>query len=353
MTSASPLRVGLIGYGIAGAVFHAPLIAADDRLRLHTVVTASPERQEQVRAQHPDVRVCARAHEMFERAEELDLVVVAAPNRAHVELTSAALEAGLPVVVDKPFTPTAQQGRDLIDRARRAGLLLTVFQNRRWDNDARTVRSLLEAGSLGAVHRFESRFERWVPEPKSGWRDQGGPEDAAGVLYDLGSHLIDQALHLFGPVTSVYAESDTRRAGVRADDDTFVALTHRDGVRSHLWVSKLAAQRGPRFRVLGDAAAYTKYGLDPQEADLRAGHRPDGGEWGREPQSLWGSLGTTEDSTPVPTGDGRYQDFYAAVVDAVLSGGPPPVDPAEAVAGLEIIEAAQRSAAGGGVQHLT
>ncbi len=351
MTTTDPLRVGLIGYGIAGAVFHAPLVAAEPGLRLAAVVTGSPERQDQARGEHPGVRVYARAQEMFHE-DDLDLVVVATPNRTHAELATAALEAGLPVVVDKPFTPTVQQGRDLIDRARRRDLLLTVFQNRRWDNDLMTVRSVLEAGSLGTVHRFESRFERWVPVPKASWRDMGGDEDAAGVLYDLGSHLVDQALHLFGPVDSVFAETDARREGVRADDDTFVALSHRSGVRSHLWMSKLAAQGGPRFRVLGDRAAYTKHGLDPQEADLRAGLRPSGAVWGREPERLWGVLGTAEENAAVPTVDGRYQDFYAGVAEALRTGAAPPVDPADAVAGLRIIEAARRSAAGATVEVL-
>ncbi|MBQ6644624.1 MAG: Gfo/Idh/MocA family oxidoreductase [Saccharopolyspora sp.] len=344
------LRVGLIGFGVAGAVFHAPLIAANPQLRLATVVTGSPERRERVQTEYPGAAIVPDVQAMLDR-EDLDLVVVASPNRAHGEHTRAALRAGLPVVVDKPFAPTADEGRELVELARERGLPLTVFQNRRWDNDFRTAAELIADGELGAVHRFESRFERWVPTPKSGWRESGGAQDAGGVLYDLGSHLIDQALALFGPVESVYAEVAARRAGVEVDDDAFVALTHSGGVRSHLWVSKVAAQHGPRLRVLGGRGAYTKFGLDPQEAALRAGERPGPG-WGEEPEESWGVLGTVQDSRPVPTVPGAYQEFYDALAAAVRNGTPPPVDPVGPIVGLEIIDAARRSAATGEVVRL-
>lgn len=346
------LRVGLVGYGLAGATFHAPLVAAEPQLRLDAVVTSDPERQRRVHTDHPDAVVHAQPRSLFDRSDELDLVVVAGPNRTHFELASAALEAGLPVVVDKPFTTTAEQGRALIDQARDRALMLTVFQNRRWDSDMLTLGTMLGTGTLGTVHRFESRFERWVPTPKPTWRDQGPVAEAGGVLYDLGSHLIDQALRLFGPVSSVFAEADVRRPGVEVDDDTFVALTHTHGVRTHLWMSKLAAQHGPRFRVLGDRAAYTKYGFDPQETDLRAGRRPGEHGWGQEPPEWWGALGVGEETRPLPSESGRYEAFYAEVAQALRDGTAPPVDPADSVAGLEIIEAARRSAAAGAVERL-
>ncbi|GAA2615807.1 Gfo/Idh/MocA family protein [Streptomyces axinellae] len=345
-TSVTPLRVGLLGYGLAGSVFHAPLIATTPGLALDTVVTSDPERQKRARAAGGpgtgEVRTLATADELFDDADRLDLVVVATPNRTHVELTRRALEAGLPVVVDKPLAPTAAEARELAALAEDRGLLLAPFQNRRWDNDFLTLRSLLAEDALGEVHRFESRFERWRPRPKGGWRESGDPAEVGGLLYDLGSHLVDQALTLFGPAASVYAESDVRRAGAGADDDTFIALTHDNGVRSHLWMSATAAQLGPRFRVLGSRAAYVKSGLDPQEAALREGARPaEGMPWGVEPEFAWGTLGALDEVRTVPTLDGDYPAFYDAVAVALHEGTPPPVTAHEAAAVLQVLETAR------------
>ncbi|MES4891360.1 Gfo/Idh/MocA family oxidoreductase [Streptomyces sp. NPDC096012] len=348
--TATPLRVGLIGYGLAGSVFHAPLIAATEGLALDTVVTSSPDRRQQARAEFPDVRFADTPEELFERADELDLVVIASPNKTHVPLAAAALKAGLPVVVDKPVAGTAAEARDLAALADERGLLLSVFQNRRWDNDFLTLRRLLEDGALGDVWRFESRFERWRPRPKGGWRESGDPAEIGGLLYDLGSHVVDQALVLFGPVTEVYAETDVRRPGAETDDDTFIALTHASGVRSHLHVSATTAQLGPRFRVLGSEAGYVKYGLDPQEAALREGSRPGTApEWGTEDQALWGRIGAGESplsggGTPVPTVPGDYPAYYAAVAAALTGAGPNPVPALEAAAALDVLEAARTSA---------
>jgi predicted dehydrogenase len=337
--------VGLIGYGLAGAAFHAPLIAATPGLGLAAVVTSNAERARQARAEHPGVEVADSAERLWERADELDLVVVASPNRSHVPLALAALEAGLAVVVDKPLAATAADARRLVDEARSRGLLLTVFQNRRWDGDFLTLRRLLAEGALGGVHRFESRFERWRPTPKPGWRERGDPAEAGGALYDLGSHLVDQALVLFGPVRHVYAELDRRRPGVEVDDDAYVALTHASGVRSHLWMSAVAAEHAGRFRVLGSRAAFVKGGLDVQEEALRRGRWPGNHGWGEEPPERWGRLGAGEEWVSVPTERGAWPEFYAGVAAALRDGAPPPVDPADAVAGLEVIEAARRSAA--------
>ncbi|WP_280267743.1 Gfo/Idh/MocA family protein [Nocardia wallacei] len=339
------LGVAVIGYGLAGSVFHAPLIAAEPRMRVAAVVTSSGERAERARAEHPGVRVAPDAEEVFADAAGIDLVVVATPNRTHAPLAMRALGAGLPVVVDKPFALTAAEGEQVVAAAERAGLLLTVFQNRRWDSDFRTVRRLIADGSLGEVRRFESRFERWRPVTKGGWREAGGVDDGAGILYDLGSHLIDQALTLFGPVADVYCELDTRRAGVRADDDAFVALTHVSGVRSHLWMSAVAPQLGPRFRVLGSRSGYVSYGLDPQESALRDGRRPAAGTaWGTVEPEHWGLLGTEGDTHPTPTEPGDYPAFYTAVADALLDDAPPPVDPRDAIAALRILERARVAA---------
>ncbi|MFF4958469.1 Gfo/Idh/MocA family oxidoreductase [Streptomyces sp. NPDC001222] len=344
----TPLRVGLVGFGLAGSVFHAPLIAATEGLALDTVVTSNPERQKEARTAYPEVRIADSADELWSRAGELDLIVIASPNKTHIPIATAALQAGLPVVVDKPIAGTAAEARALAALAEERGLLLSVFQNRRWDNDFLTLRKLLADGELGDVWRFESRFERWRPQPKGGWRESGDPAEIGGLLYDLGSHVVDQALVLFGPAASVYAETDIRRPGAQTDDDTFIALTHTSGVRSHLYVSATTAQLGPRFRVLGSTAGYVKHGLDPQEAALREGLRP-GADWGREPESLWGRIGAGESpltggGSPVPTLPGDYPAYYAAVAEALRAGGPNPVTAHEAAAALDVLEAARRSA---------
>ncbi|MEU9296266.1 Gfo/Idh/MocA family oxidoreductase [Streptomyces sp. NPDC048266] len=348
----TPLRVGLVGYGLAGSVFHAPLIAASEDLVLAAVTTGNPERAAEARAAHPGVRVAATPEELWEGgAGELDLIVVASPNKTHVALATAALRAGLPVVVDKPLAGTAAEARELAALAEERGLLLSVFQNRRWDNDFLTLRHLLAEDALGEVQRFESRFERWRPRPKGGWRESGAAAEIGGLLYDLGSHVVDQALVLFGPVVSVYAESDVRRPGAEADDDTFLALTHANGVRSHLYVSATTAQLGPRFRVLGQRAGFVKYGLDPQEAALREGLRPvpGGTVWGTEPEALWGRLGSGESpltggGTPIESLPGDYPAYYAAVAAALRGTGENPVTAYEAADALDVLEAAKRSA---------
>jgi scyllo-inositol 2-dehydrogenase (NADP+) len=322
-------------------VFHAPLIAAVDGLELAAIVTRDEERRSRAWREHPEAVLLESADEVWKRAAELDLVVVASPNRTHVSLAGTAIEAGLAVVVDKPLAATADEARRLIDQARDRGVMLTVFQNRRWDGDFLTVRRVVGDGALGSVLRMESRFDRWRPDLAGGWRELGEPEEAGGLLYDLGSHLVDQALVLFGPVVEVYAELDVRRAGAQVDDDVFVALAHASGVRSHLWMSALAAQPAPRFRVLGDRAAYVKETADVQEGLLRSGFTPRAG-WGEEPEERWGVLGAGDQLRPVQTEPGAYHRFYEGVVEA-LRGAPPPVDPADAVAALDVLAAARTS----------
>jgi predicted dehydrogenase len=339
-----PFRVALIGYGLAGSAFHAPFIATVPGLSLAAIVTRDEARREQARRRHPDVELLDSADDVWQRSRDFDLVVVAAPTRDHVPLASAAVEAGLAVVVEKPMAPTAAQARALVETARGRDVLLTVFHNRRWDGDFLTVRRLLQQGELGEITRFESSFERWRPQVASSSRAEDDPAETGGVLFDLGSHLVDQALQLFGPVRSVYGELDARRPGSHANDDAFVALTHESGVRSHLWMSAVAAQPGHRFRVLGLRAGYVKDGLDVQEDALRAGEIPGGPEWGREREEAWGLLGAGDELRRVATEPGAYQDFYRGLVASLRDGAPPPVDPQDAVSGLEVLEAARLSA---------
>jgi scyllo-inositol 2-dehydrogenase (NADP+) len=334
-----PLRVALLGYGLAGSAFHAPFIASTEGMELAAVTTRDPERARLARETYPGVLVLDRPEDVFERAEEFALVVVATPNTLHVPHAMAALEAGLPVVIDKPLTPTAAEAKQLVGAARERDLMLTVFQNRRWDGDFLTVRKLVAEDALGQVHRFESRMDRWRPELTGSWRERS--DEAGGLLLDLGTHLVDQALHLFGPAELRHAEVDVRRSGAEVEDDVFLALEHSSGERSHLWMSLVTAQPGPRFRVLGNRAAFVKHGIDPQEEMLRAGRKPGGPGWGEEPPERWGLLGAEGDASPVETVPGDYGAFYAAVARSLREGAPPPVDPDDAVRVLEILESAR------------
>ena len=280
-------------------------------------------------------------------------MVIASPNEFHVPLALRAIEAGLAFVVDKPLAANAADGRRVAEAADAAGVPAAVFHNRRWDGDFLTARRLVEAGDLGRVARFESRFERWRPQPAlDGWRERPDAAAAGGVLFDLGPHLIDQALVLFGPGARVYAEVARRRPGVEVDDDCFVAITHESGMHSHLWMSLAAAGEAPRMRLLGSLAAYTKWGLDVQEAALRAGESPREESWGREDPGSWGSLEAGDDVWPVETDPGSYQRFYEWMAACIRDGGSAPVPLADGVAVLEVIEAAQRSAESGTVVTL-
>jgi predicted dehydrogenase len=344
------IEVGLVGYGLGGAVFHAPLVAATPGMRLAAIVTGNPDRAAAAGARYPDTDVVPTAGELWARADTLDLVVISTVNSAHVPLAEAAFAAGLPVVMDKPLAASAADGARLVDAAADRGLLFSVFQNRRWDSDFLTVRDVLAGGSVGEVSRFESRYERWVPERRAdAWRERADPAEGGGLLFDLGSHLIDQAMQLFGRPSAVYAEVGRRRPGAEVDDDTFVALAHDGGVRSHLWMSAVARLHGPRFRILGSAGAFESFGLDGQEDALAAGGDPGGPTWGAEPKDRWGTLATADGDRRVESRRGDYPAFYEGVAEALRSGGPPPVDPSDSVAGLRVIEAAARSAREGTV----
>lgn len=341
---ADPLRVALLGYGTAGAYFHAPLIAAVDGLTLSAVVTSNPTRGDQVHRDHPDARVLAEPGDVWADRQSFDLVVVATPNSTHVPLAKAAIEARLPVVVDKPLARCAAEAKDLVKRAEKARVPLTVYQNRRWDGDFRTMHRLLTSGAIGRPLRLESRFDRWRPTVAGdAWKESA--TDAGGILLDLGAHLVDQALVLFGPVRSVYAEIDVRRSGATVEDDVFLALAHASGAHSHLWASALAGQLAPRFRLLGDAGAYVTWGMDPQEAALRAGRKPGSPNFGDRPAHEWGKVGAGDAVRPYRTLTGEWTRFYEGVVTALTNGAPMPVDSHDAARTLSVLDAARRSAA--------
>ena len=343
-SAGQPISVGLIGYGLGGSAFHAPLIDATLGLHLTAVVTSDAGRRAQIEHRYPDARVVTNVDALWQLSDALDLVVVSSPNATHVPYALAALDAGLHVVVDKPFAPTAADARAVGARAERVGRLAIPFHNRRWDGDFLTVQRLVRDDALGAIHRFESRFERLRATAKPRWTLADAAERGEGIVLDIGTHLIDQALHLFGPALDVHAELARRHPSVVVEDEAFLSLRHADGVRSHLYMSAAAAQSGPRMSVWGARAAYVKHGLDGQEDALRAGAIPGAADWGAEPHERWGSLGTMTEHAPYPTLQGAYPAFYAGVERAIRGGVPAPVLVSDAVATLEVIEAAFRSA---------
>ena len=339
------IRTALVGYGLGGRYFHAPYLAADPAFTLAAIVTSSAERAAAARAEHPGAEVVPDLSTLLARADEfgLQLGVVSTPPTAHAAQASALLEAGLHVVVDKPVTVTAHEGQDLIALAERVGRSFIPFQNRRWDGDFLTLRALVEAGELGEVRRLESRFERWKPSEVKSWK-AGSAATGVGVLYDLGAHLIDQAVQLLGPVGEAYAEVRALRPGQGADDDTFVALTHEGGAISHLWMSAVTPQPGPRFRVFGSQAGFTSHGLDPIEGQLVAGARigqPGFGQRTSDADALVGVHGGDgERSVPLLTGD--HGAFYRGVAATLIHGAPPPVQARDSVAVIELIETIHR-----------
>jgi predicted dehydrogenase len=334
----SEVRVGVIGYGLAGRLFHAPFIASTPGMALTHVVTRDPGRAAAAVADHPGVLVLSSSDELLET--DVDVVVVASPSRFHAEHARQALAGGRHVVVDKPVAGNADEFAALLEFASARHRRLTVFHNRRWDSDFRTLRQIVESGQLGRVHRFETRMDRWRPRGKGGWRESTDPRDLGGLRYDLGPHLVDQALLLFGPVDSVHARAVSLRAVGSLDDDVVATLQHTSGTATMISASLLTAIPGPRFRVCGlDGAALLQH-ADSQEDHLRAGDRPDGPGWGAEP-GLCAEVVLGEDATrhEVPYLDGQWPHFYACVRDGVNDDGPMPVTPESALATMRVIDA--------------
>ena len=332
----APVRIGLVGYGLGGRYFHAPLIASAATCEFLGVVTTSAGRRREVAA---DLGRPAFASLQELAGAGAEAVAISTPAATHVPLSQQALRLGLAVACDKPFAPDANSARQTVELAGQLGVPLTVYQNRRWDSDFLTLRELLDRGSLGALTRFESRFERFRPEP-------GPPAAGGGTLLDFGSHLADQALLLAGPVSGVYAEMHLRNDPGGLDDDVFIALTHQGGVRSHLWGSWRQGAPGPRLRATGTSGTYVIQDADGQEAQLRNGASPAsaGERWGAEPPERWGHLLRGDGAKAVPSAHGAWNLFYPAFAAAVRGTQPVPVDPWDAVATAAVLDAARTSA---------
>ncbi|MDX1654566.1 MAG: oxidoreductase [Candidatus Competibacteraceae bacterium] len=314
------LSVGLIGYGYSGQTFHAPVLSTIPDLRLAAIVTSQPNK---AATDWPEATLYNKVEDLLSD-EAIDLVVVASPNTLHFDHARRALEAGKHVVLEKPVTLDSRMAGDLTRLARAQGLIYCPFHNRRWDGDFLTVRRILAEALLGEVHSFESRIDRYRPQVRDRWRERDLP--GSGLLYDLGPHLVDQVLVLFGPPVTLWAQIRRLRYGSPVDDDFLLVLGY-PGRRVVLGASMVIRAPGPRFTIHGDRGSFVKYGMDPQEEALKAGGRPDGPEWGADDPSRYGLLsGAAEGSAyGIPTETGQYQAFYQKLATAIIQGGDPPV----------------------------
>lgn len=335
------IQTGIIGYGLSGSVFHAPILRSVPDFNVRTVVSSDPDK---VHRDLPDTEVVDSVDELL-ADPEVQLVIITSPNTTHYEYAKLAIEAGKHVVVEKPFTVTSEEADRLIALAAERGVLLTVYHNRRWDNDFLTVRNLLETGALGKLTIYQSQFSRYRPDPQlERWREQALP--GSGILYDLGSHLIDQALFLFGKPRTLWADLRQEREGSQAHDYFHLVL----GYPSHrviLHAGSLVRQAGPKFELHGDKGSFLKYGMDPQEGQLKQGMRPGDAGWGEDQPDMYGELSTELSGLAVQgeieTLPGRYQAFYQGLAEAILEGGPLPVRPEEARDVIWMIEYAAES----------
>lgn len=330
------IKTALVGFGSVGEKMHAPLISACKDLELCAVVERHQQKSKEL---YPQVEVFKSLEALLE-ADVADLIVIATPNEFHFEQAKMALEAGKHVVVDKPVTIHAEEARELYALARSKGLVLSVFQNRRFDGDIRTIQKLLQEGILGRIVHFESHFDRFRPQLVDNWREKDVPGN--GITYDLGVHLIDQTLMLFGKPQWVYAEILQQRNGAIADDFFDITLMF-EGIKARLTASVMVNAPMPKFLLLGEKGSYIKYGLDVQEKAFKEGLKPEGPQWGLEDASAWGQVYLENSQTSYPTERGDYRLFYENIADAIHGRAALKVTMEQAILVLEVIEAAFQS----------
>jgi scyllo-inositol 2-dehydrogenase (NADP+) len=337
------VQVGLIGFGLAGQAFHAPVIRGVEGMELACIVERKATR---AKDKYPDMRVARTIDELL-TDKKIQLCVVATTNDSHFELARACLLAGRDVVVDKPFAPTLAESEELVRLAAERGRLITVYQDRRWDGDFQTVKKIVQSGRLGKVVEYECRYDRFRLEPKANaWRERAD-QLAAGVLFDLGPHVLDQALVLFGEPRTITASAFCERETSEVDDSFDVCLEY-PGLRALGRARIIAYAPGPHFLIHGTKGSFVKYGMDPQEARLRGEKYPDGldwgADWGVEPEELWGTLSLVgEPSVKVKTERGDYRGFYANVRDAIDKKAPLEVTPEQALRTMRAVMLAHKS----------
>lgn len=336
-----PIRVGVVGFGLAGRIFHTAVISAVPDLHLAAIVKPTGEQAKEAYPQVP----CYRSLDEMLDDKSIHLVVVATPSHNHYQIAEECLSDGRHVVIDKPFTLTSAEAAGLIRLARERKLLLSAYQNRRWDGDFLTVKKILATGTLGRLVSFESHFDRFRPEPRLDvWRESGGP--GSGTLFDLGTHLIDQAANLFGTPASITASVRIDRDQAASDDafDITLAYQGEHNLIVKLCASSIARIPGARFTLHGMRGSYVKFGLDPQEQQLKDGLSFTAPGFGVDPESDWGTLQIMEDDKRrIPTENGDYRGYYANVRDAILGKTPLAVTAEEAWRTTRLVELARQS----------
>ena len=338
-----PIQIALAAYGMSGEVFHAPLLMSNPDFRLTKVVSRQGDK---IRKKYPDVAVLTDFDELLQD-ESIEVVVVNTPTHTHFDFARKALEAGKHVVVEKPFTATSAQAQALIDLAKDKNRLLTVFHNRRWDSGAKTIRKVIESELLGRLVEFELHFDRFRNFIKPAtWKEE--TQAGSGVLYDLGVHLIDEALQLFGFPQKVKADIRMQRDHTKAIDSFLLILDYGTPLRVTLKVCYLVREPLPRYTLHGILGSFVKFGNDPQEDDLKAGKLPTAPDWGMEKEENYGILNTEINGLHVrgrlETLPGSYPDFYKDLYEAVRHGKTPAIQPEEAMQAIQVIEMALANA---------
>lgn len=343
-----PIGVGVVGFGLGGRVFHTAVVEATPGLELRCIVQRSGDDAGKT---YPQVRQARSVEEMLQDVG-IQLVVIATPNYSHFELAQQCLREQRNVVIDKPFTLTSAEAAELIRMARERKLLVTAYQNRRWDGDFQTVRQVIASGELGRLVTYESHFDRFRPAPRrDGWKESGGP--GGGTLFDLGPHVVDQALTLFGKPETIFASVRMERDDAVVDDafDIFLAYEEPHPMHVVLRATMTACSAGPRFALHGTKGSYIKFGLDPQEEQLKAGMGFDMPGFGEEPEAAWGELKICDEAAGgvrrVPTLRGDYRGYYANVRDALLGKAELEVKPEQAWRTARLIELARESSGQG------
>ncbi|WP_432339197.1 oxidoreductase [Bacillus tequilensis] len=334
------IKVGMLGYGLSGSVFHGPLLAVLDEFSISKVMTS---RTEEVKRDFPDAEVVHELDQII-HDPDIELVIVTTPSGLHYEHAMACIQAGKHVVIEKPMTATAEEGEALQKAAKEKDILLSVYHNRRWDNDFLTIKKLIEDKSLEEINTYLVSYNRYRPEVQERWREKEGT--ATGTLYDLGSHIIDQTLHLFGMPKAVTANVMVQRHNAEAVDYFHIMMDYGK-LQAILYGGSIVPANGPRYQIHGQQSSFIKYGIDGQEDALRAGRKPEDDSWGSDDPQFYGQLttvhGTNKKTETIPSVNGSYLTYYRKLAESIRKGAALPVTAEEGIDVIRIIEAAMKS----------